>query len=106
VLEAAATGAFSGPLVLLAPSLPRRDEPLAPRVLDRLSTVFGHLPYAAMLRFIGSMLKGGPSTTVRTIAGTGHFIPNTRPDIVANLITQALHEDRASDGHIAEQSST
>jgi pimeloyl-ACP methyl ester carboxylesterase len=164
VLEAAATGAFSGPLVLLAPSLSRRDEPLAPRVLDRLSTVFGHLPYAVMLRFIGSILDGGvpahrldalaaelhrndprlvrrhvrmylahldrhgstawrlcesgarawvvygeqdeigisdaertilddcPSTTVQTIAGTGHFIPNARPDVVASLITRALRE--------------
>ncbi|HEY7273327.1 MAG TPA: alpha/beta hydrolase [Actinoplanes sp.] len=164
VLEAAASGAFSGPLVLLAASLSRRDEPLAPRILDRLSTVFGHLPYAVALRFIGSMLGGGvpadrldalvaelrkndprlvrrhnrlylkyldrhgstawrlcesgvrawvvygeqdevgitdtertilddcPSTTVQTIAGTGHLIPNTRPDVVANLITQALHE--------------
>jgi pimeloyl-ACP methyl ester carboxylesterase len=172
VLEAAATGAFSGPLVLLAPSLSRRDEPLAPRVLDRLSTVFGHLPYTAMLKFVGSMLEGGvpadrldalaaelrkndprlvrrhirlylkyldrhgstawrlcqsgarawvvygeqdqvgitdaertilddcPATSVKTIAGTGHFIPNMRPDVVANLITHALHEDPASDGHI------
>jgi len=44
--------------VLLAPSLSRKDEPLAPRVLDRLSTILGHLPYAAMLKIIGSMLKG------------------------------------------------
>jgi pimeloyl-ACP methyl ester carboxylesterase len=167
VLETAATGAHPGPLVLLAPSLSRRDEPLAPRVLDRLSVVLGHLPYAAILKVIGSMLKGGvpvhrqdalaaelrkndprlvrrhtrlylnyldhhgsvarrlcesgarawvvygeqdevgltdtertilddcPTTTVRTIAGTGHFIPNTRPDVVANLITQAIHENTA-----------
>jgi pimeloyl-ACP methyl ester carboxylesterase len=164
VLEAAATRAFSGPLILLAPSLSRRDEPLAPRLLDRLSTVFGHLPYAAVLRFIGSMVKDGVpadrldalvaefrkndprlvrrhnrlylkyldrhgstawrlcesgvrawvvygeqdevgitdaertnlddclSTTVQTIAGTGHLIPNTRPDVVASLIIQALRE--------------
>jgi pimeloyl-ACP methyl ester carboxylesterase len=164
VLEMAATGAFSGPLVLLAPSLSRQDEPLAPRVLDRLSTVLGRLPYAAVLKIIGSMMKGGvpahrhealaaelrkndprlvrqhirlylryldqhgsvarrlcesgarawvvygetdevsltdhertildncPTTTVKTIAGTGHMIPNMRPDVVADLITQALHE--------------
>ena len=165
VLETAATGAFSGPLVLLAPSLSRKDEPLAPRVLDRLSTVLGHLPFALMLKFIGQMLKGGipehrqdefaavlggndprlvrrhmrlylryldrhgsvarrlcesgartwlvygeqdevgitdderaildncPTTTVHTLAGTGHMIPNMRPDFVADLITQALHEN-------------
>jgi pimeloyl-ACP methyl ester carboxylesterase len=167
VLEAAATGAHPGPLVLLAASLSRPDEPLIVRVLDRLSTVLGHLPYAAMLKVIGSMLKDGvpahrqdalaaelrkndprlvrrhirrylnyldrhgsvagrlcesgarawvvygerdevgitdaertildacPTTTVQTIAGTGHLIPNTRPDVVANLITQALQEARA-----------
>ena len=59
VLETAATGAHPGPLVLLAPSLSRKDEPLAPRVLDRLSVILGHLPYAAMLKIIGPMLKGG-----------------------------------------------
>ncbi len=30
-----------------------------PRVLDRLSRVFGHLPFAAMLKVIGSAVKGG-----------------------------------------------
>jgi pimeloyl-ACP methyl ester carboxylesterase len=155
VLEMAATRAFSGPLVLLAPS-----------VLDKLSTVLGHLPYAVMLKFIGQMLKGGvpahrqdvlaaelrkndprlvrkhirlylryldqhgstakrlcesgartwlvygeqdevgitdheraildncPTTTVRTLASTGHMIPNMRPDAVADLITQALNGNR------------
>jgi pimeloyl-ACP methyl ester carboxylesterase len=170
VLEAAATGAFSGPLVLLAPSLSRKDEPFVVRVLDVLSTVLGHLPYAAMLKFIGSVFKDGvpadrldvlvaelqkndprlvrrhirlylryldrhgstarrlcesgarawvvygdqdevgitdtertilddcPTTTVQTLAGTGHLIPNTRPDVVAKLITRALRESRISGG--------
>jgi pimeloyl-ACP methyl ester carboxylesterase len=170
VLEAAATGAFAGPLVLMSPSLSRRDEPLVPRILDRLSTVLGHLPYAAMFKGIGSVLRGGvpadrfdalaaelrkndprvirrhirlylkyldhhgstawrlcesgarawvvygehdevgitdtertilddcPTTSVRTVAGTGHFIPNMRPDVVASLIIQALHENAGSDG--------
>ncbi len=164
VLEAAATGAFSGPLVLLGASFSRQDEPLVVRVLDRLSTVLGHLPFALMLKLIGPMLKSGipahrydalaaelrkndprlvrrhirsylryldrhgsvaqrlcesgvrawvvygehddvgitgseravlddcPTTSVQTITGTGHMIPNMRPDAVADLITQALQE--------------
>jgi pimeloyl-ACP methyl ester carboxylesterase len=57
-LEMAGLGAFSGPLVLLAPSFSRRDESRFLRALDRLSRVLGHLPYAAMLKIIGAALKG------------------------------------------------
>jgi pimeloyl-ACP methyl ester carboxylesterase len=172
-LEAAATGAYRGPLVLLAPSLSRKDEPRAPRVLDRLSTILGHLPYAALLKIVGVVLDGGlpehrrdalttelrrndprliqrhirlylnyldrhgsvarrlcdsgartwvvygehdevgltdteraildgcPTTTVRTIAGAGHLIPNTHPEVVAALIIQALRERPGQQPHIA-----
>jgi pimeloyl-ACP methyl ester carboxylesterase len=44
---------FSGPVVLLSPSFSRKDESIFPRVLDRLSRVFGHLPYSLMLKLIG-----------------------------------------------------
>ena len=170
VLEAAATGAFGGSLVMLAPSLSRKDEPFFVRVLDALSTVLGPLPYAVLLKVIGSMFKDDlpagrldalvadlqkndprlvrrhirlylkyldqhgstarrlcesgarawvvygeqdevgitdtertilddcPTTTVQTLAGTGHLIPNTRPDVVADLIRQALQESRLSGG--------
>lgn len=57
-LEMAAAGTFSGPLVLLAPSLSRKDESMFPRVLDRLGTVLGHLPAAAALKIIGPAMKG------------------------------------------------
>ena len=53
-LEMAGSGAFSGPLVLLAPSFSRPDEAMIIRVLDRLARVLGDLPFAAMrtmLRF-------------------------------------------------------
>ena len=49
-LEMAGSGAFSGPLVLLAPSFSRQDEAIFLRALDRLARVLGHLPFAAMLR--------------------------------------------------------
>jgi pimeloyl-ACP methyl ester carboxylesterase len=56
-IELAAAGEFSGPLVLLAPSFSRVDESKFPRALDRLSSVFGHLPYALMLKLIGPAMK-------------------------------------------------
>jgi pimeloyl-ACP methyl ester carboxylesterase len=59
-LEMAASGAFSGPLVLLAPSFSRMDESMFLRVLDRLGRVLGYLPYVAMVRFIGVAVKGSP----------------------------------------------
>jgi predicted alpha/beta superfamily hydrolase len=57
-LEMAAAGHFSGPLVLLSPSFSRTDESRFPRALDRMSSVLGHLPYAAMLKVIGPAMKG------------------------------------------------
>jgi pimeloyl-ACP methyl ester carboxylesterase len=48
---------FSGPVVLLSPSFSRKDESIFPRALDRLSRVFGHLPYALMLKLVGPAFK-------------------------------------------------
>lgn len=56
-IEMAATRSFSGPLVLLAPALSRADEVKSFRMLDRLSSVVGHLPYAALLKIIGPATK-------------------------------------------------
>jgi pimeloyl-ACP methyl ester carboxylesterase len=56
-IEMVGAGEFSGPVVLLAPSFSRVDESKFPRALDRLSTVFGHLPYALMLKIIGPAMK-------------------------------------------------
>ena len=52
-LEMVSAGEFSGPVVLLSPSFSRKDESIFPRALDRLSRVFGHLPYALMMKLIG-----------------------------------------------------
>ncbi|MGO4105324.1 alpha/beta fold hydrolase [Leifsonia sp. YAF41] len=59
-LEMAASGAFSGPLVLLGPCFSREDEARFFRALDRLSRVFGHLPYVAMLKLIPGAVKERP----------------------------------------------
>lgn len=56
-LEMAASGEFSGPLVLLAPSLSRKDEAMFLRVVDRLGVVLGHLPFALVLKVIGKAIK-------------------------------------------------
>jgi pimeloyl-ACP methyl ester carboxylesterase len=59
-LEMAGSGAFRGPLVLLAPSFSRRDESVFFRLLDRLSRVLGHLPFAALLKMMGPAMKHMP----------------------------------------------
>jgi pimeloyl-ACP methyl ester carboxylesterase len=56
-IEMVTGGAFSGPVVLLAPSFSRADESKFPRALDRLSSVLGPLPYALMLKVIGPAMK-------------------------------------------------
>lgn len=57
-IEMVASGAFAGPVVLISPSFSRQDESKFPRVLDRLSTVFGHLPYSLVLKIIGPAMSG------------------------------------------------
>lgn len=59
-LEMAASGGFRGPLVLLAPSFSRQDEALFLRILDRLATVLGRLPYVAMRAVFGAAVSGSP----------------------------------------------
>ena len=56
-IEMALRGEFSGPVVLISPSFSRKDESMFPRVLDRLASVFGDLPYALMLKIIGPAMK-------------------------------------------------
>jgi pimeloyl-ACP methyl ester carboxylesterase len=56
-LEMAGSGEFGGPLVLLAPSLRRKDESIVPRVLFQLGRVLGLLPYRLILKIIGPAMK-------------------------------------------------
>ena len=64
-LEMAGSGAFSGPLVLLAPSFSRSDEALFMRILDQLGRVLGHLPFAALIKMMGPAMKQVPVTQER-----------------------------------------
>jgi pimeloyl-ACP methyl ester carboxylesterase len=56
-LEMSNSGAFSGPVILLGLSLSPRDESRILRVLDRLGTVMGSLPFAALRQAMGSVTK-------------------------------------------------
>ncbi|HEY2551584.1 MAG TPA: alpha/beta hydrolase [Streptosporangiaceae bacterium] len=59
-LEMAASRAFAGPVVLLAPSFSRADEAKFLGVFDRLSRVLGNLPFAAMIKTLGVALRFMP----------------------------------------------
>ena len=59
-LEMAGSGAFTGPVVLLAPSFSRRDEAMIIRVLDRLTRLLGRLPFTAMRSLIRFAVKDSP----------------------------------------------
>lgn len=59
-IEMAAAGEFSGPMLLLEPSFSRADEYKELRALDRIARVpvVGHLAWVAMLKTIGTAMKG------------------------------------------------
>jgi pimeloyl-ACP methyl ester carboxylesterase len=75
-LEMAASGAFRGPLVLLAPSFSRRDEAVFFRLLERLARVLGHLPFTAMLKMMGPMVKQMPLPPARRETLAAEFRKN------------------------------
>ena len=56
-LEMAASGAFSGPVVLLGPSLSPKDEPGFFRAIVWLGGPLGRLPSATMLKMMGMATK-------------------------------------------------
>jgi pimeloyl-ACP methyl ester carboxylesterase len=72
--EMVSTGEFSGPVVLLSPSFSRKDESIFPRALDRLSRIFGHLPYSLMLKLMGPAF--------------GSSLPEARREILLNELRQ------------------
>ena len=59
-LEMVGSGAFTGPVVLLAPSFSRRDEAMIIRVLDRLALVLGRWLYRAMRSMMRFAVKDTP----------------------------------------------
>jgi pimeloyl-ACP methyl ester carboxylesterase len=56
-LEMVTTKAFVGPIVLISPAFSREDEAKFLRALDRVAVVFGHLPFALMLKMVGPAMK-------------------------------------------------
>jgi pimeloyl-ACP methyl ester carboxylesterase len=56
--EMVVSGAFTGPVVLLGPSLSSKDEPLFLHAINRLGVVLGRLPSAAMLKMMSMVTKG------------------------------------------------
>ncbi|MEK6229588.1 MAG: alpha/beta hydrolase [Actinomycetota bacterium] len=59
-IEMVAAGEFSGPMALLEPAFSREDEFKELGILDRIGRVpgLGHLAWVAMLKTIGSSMKG------------------------------------------------
>jgi pimeloyl-ACP methyl ester carboxylesterase len=64
-LEMAASGAFTGPVVLLGISLSAGDEPAFFRAIVRLGSVFGGLPAAVLAKGAASMVKRIPVSSER-----------------------------------------
>jgi pimeloyl-ACP methyl ester carboxylesterase len=83
-LEMAGSGAFSGPLVLLAPSFSRQDEAVFFRLLDWLTPVLRHLPYAALLKIMGPAMKRMPLLPERREVLAAEFRKND-PRVVRRI---------------------
>jgi len=92
-IEMAATGTFTGPLVLLAPSLSRRDESLVPRILDKLGLVLGPLPFALLRAIMGPALASSfrPSHRAALLAA---FRRNSPSLMRTHLHAYLSHLDR------------
>jgi pimeloyl-ACP methyl ester carboxylesterase len=88
-LEMAGSGAFSGPVVLLAPSFSRADEAAFLRVLDRAARVLGHLPFSVMLKFVDQAVKDSPLPPERLEALVADLRAND-PRVVRSMIHEYL----------------
>ncbi len=88
-LEMVGSRRFAGPVVLLAPCFSRQDEARFLRLLDRLSRVFGHWPFSAMLRLVGQAVKGSPLPPDRLEELVGELQKND-PRVVRRMIHQYL----------------
>ncbi len=88
-LEMAGSGAFAGPVVLLAPSFSRRDEAMIIRVLDRLARVLGRLPFSAMRSMMRFAVKGSPLPPDRLAVLVGELQKND-PEFMRRSIHRYL----------------
>ena len=89
-LEMAASGAFAGPVVLLAPSFSRQDEAVGIRVLDRLAWLFGRLPFSAMRSMMRFAVQGSPLPPERLTELVAELQKND-PEFMRRSIHQYLH---------------
>jgi pimeloyl-ACP methyl ester carboxylesterase len=83
--EMVVSGAFTGPVVLLAVSLSTPDEPASFRALIRLGSILGPLPFAALKKGIGSMVKRAPLPPERRAQLEADFDRNNTRDMGAPL---------------------
>ena len=81
-LEMAGSGAFTGPVVLLAPSFSRRDEAMIIRVVDRLARVLGRLPFTAM-RFDDAVRGEGQPAAAGATRRAGRGVAEERSGVHA-----------------------
>jgi pimeloyl-ACP methyl ester carboxylesterase len=93
-LEMAGSGAFRGPIVLLAPSFSRRDESMFIRALDRLSRLLGALPYGAMRKLMGGVFQGSPLPPERREVLTAELVKNDPPVMRAGIHSYLRYLDR------------
>jgi pimeloyl-ACP methyl ester carboxylesterase len=94
-LEMVGSGAFSGPVVLLAPSFSRPDEAMIIRVLDRLARVLGDAPFAVLRRLLRFAVKGGQLPPERLAELVAELQKND-----AAFMRRGIHEYlRYLDGH-------
>jgi pimeloyl-ACP methyl ester carboxylesterase len=89
-LEMAGSGAFSGPVVLLAPCFSRQDEAMVIRVLDRLARVLGRLPYAAMRTMMRFAVNDSPLPPERLALLVAELRKND-PQVMRRGIRRYLH---------------
>jgi pimeloyl-ACP methyl ester carboxylesterase len=83
--EMAVSGAFAGPLVLLASSFSSADEPAFFRGLVQLTSVLGTLPVALMKKGVASMVKKAAVSHERQAELRADFARNDTRDITETL---------------------
>jgi pimeloyl-ACP methyl ester carboxylesterase len=83
--EMAMSGAFVGPVVLLAVSLSTKDEPAFFRGLVASSSVLGGLPFAVLAKGAASMVKRIPASDARRAELRADFAKNVPRDVRGGL---------------------
>jgi pimeloyl-ACP methyl ester carboxylesterase len=95
--ELVVSGAFTGPVVLLAVSLSSPDEPGFFRGLVRLGAVLGTFPFAVMKKGLGSMANKAPLSEERKAELRADFELNTPSAMRAALLEYVRWLSRDND---------